>query len=132
VAQVVEAHRGAALERTGDNVLMVFPNASDAIRAVAAIRDALAGGQWPPLRITVHSGRWSGDPTQPVAGTALSRLMRLARVPKPGQVLVSQTTAALVEGDRSLPALCDAGERKVSDFDEPIRVYELVLPETNA
>jgi class 3 adenylate cyclase len=59
------------------------------------------------------------------AGMAFYRLTRLARVGEPGQVLVSQTTAALLEGDRSAPALHDLGERKIPDFDEPTRVYEL-------
>ena len=77
------------------------------------------------VAITVHSGRWSGDPGRPVAGTALVRLARLARVTEPGQVLVSQTTAALLDGDRSAPALRDLGEHKVPELDEPTRLYEL-------
>jgi class 3 adenylate cyclase len=44
---------------------------------------------------------------------------------EPPQVLVSQTTAALLEGDRSVPRLRNLGERAVPDFDEPMRLYEL-------
>jgi len=51
---------------------------------------------------------------------------RLAKVVEPGQVLVSQATAALLEGDRRAPALRSLGERAIPDFDEPAHVYELV------
>jgi class 3 adenylate cyclase len=54
------------------------------------------------------------------------RVARLAKVVQPGQVLVSQATAALLEGDRRAPALRSLGEHAIPDFDEPMHVYELV------
>ena len=75
------------------------------------------------MSIVVHSGRWSGDPKRPAAGMALFRLSRLAQVAEPGQVLVSQTTLALLEGDRNMPELRDLGEQKLPDFDSPMRIY---------
>jgi class 3 adenylate cyclase len=126
----VEAHNGVVLERSGDHVLAVFSNASDALRMAAAIREALGDFAWPPecdvaASIVLHSGRWSGDPRRPTAGTALSRLTRFAKVVEPGQVLVSQATAALLEGDRDTPTLRDLGERTDHDLDEPTHLYEL-------
>ena len=131
VTAAVEADNGIVLERSGDHVLAVFRSASDAARAAAAVREALRDFAWPPecdvaVSIVLHSGRWSGDPRRPAAGTALSRLIRLAKVVEPGQVLVSQATAALLEGDRRAPALRSLGERAIPDFDEPAHVYELV------
>ena len=52
--------------------------------------------------------------------------MGLATLLKPGQVLVSQATALLLEGDRRAPALRSLGERSIPDVDEPVRVYELM------
>jgi len=52
--------------------------------------------------------------------------MRFATVVEPGQVLVSQATAALLEGDRRAPALQSLGERVIPDVDEPAHFYELV------
>ena len=131
VTTAVEANRGFVLERSGDHIVAVFRNASDAALAAAGIRDALRDFAWPPgcdvaVSIALHSGRWSGDPRRPAAGTALSRLMRFAKVAEPGQVLLSQATAALLEGDRLAPALRSLGERKIPDLDEPAHVYELV------
>jgi class 3 adenylate cyclase len=126
----VVSHNRIVLERGGDTVVAVFRNASDAVRAAIFIREAFADFAWPPecdvaLSIMVHSGRWSGDPQQPAAGTAFLRLLRLEQIVDPGQVLVSESAAALLEGDRSLPALRYLGERVLSDMGEPTRIYEL-------
>ncbi len=134
LTEVVEANNGVVLERSGDSAIAVFTDASDALRAAAAVREAVRGLQWQqdfdlPVEITVHSGRWSGDPRKPAASTALSRLSRLALAVEPGQVLVSQTTAALLEGDRDAPPLKSVGTREIRELKDPLRVYELVEPE---
>jgi class 3 adenylate cyclase len=132
VSAAVEANNGTAFERTGDHVLAVFRDASDAVQAAAAVREAFRDFVWPPgcdvaVSTAVHSGRWSGDPRRPAAGTALYRLTRLAKVVEPGQVLVSQAAAALLEGDRQARALLRSlGEPAIPDFDQPGQVYELV------
>jgi class 3 adenylate cyclase len=130
VARTVETNDGIVLEEIGDNLWAVFRNARDAIQAAATVRDTFSDFAWPPkcdvaLKIALHSGRWSGDPREPSGGTAFLRLHRLAEVVEPSQVLVSQTTAALLDGDRSAPALRNLGERAIRDFEQPVRVYEL-------
>jgi class 3 adenylate cyclase len=130
VTNVVEANNGIVLERGGDHLLAVFTGASDAVRAAAAHRKAVRDFAWPgevdlPVAIAVHSGRWSGDPRRPAASTALSRLIRFTRAAEPGQVLVSQATAALLEGEPSAPTLRSLGDREIPDFEEPVRFYEL-------
>jgi class 3 adenylate cyclase len=131
VTEAVETTNGVVLERAGDNALAVFRDAGDALRAADSVRQAVRGLCWQqdvdlPVEITVHSGRWSGNPQKPSAGTALSRLSRLALSVEPGQVLVSQTTAALLEGDRNAPQLRGVGTREIRELEEPVRVYELV------
>jgi class 3 adenylate cyclase len=111
----------------------VFGDAANALRAVAAVREALAEITVPAefgvgVSMVVHSGRWSGDTQQPKASTALSRLYLLGQLVEPGQVLVSQATAALLEGDRSAPPLRDLGQREIPDSDKPESVYELAEP----
>lgn len=125
----LEAHDGTVLELVGDTVLAVFHSASDALHAATAIRELVAHVEWPDgidvsVSIAVHSGRWSGNPRQPEAGTALSRLMQLVHSSR-GQTVVSGTTAALVEGDHSAPTLRMLGERTTQD-DKTTTVFELV------
>jgi class 3 adenylate cyclase len=130
VAALIEANDGIVLERVADNVLGVFRSASDAVRTATAVRDSVHDLDWPvecdvTVSIVLHSGRWSGDPHRPSAGTAMFRLGRIAEMVEPGQVLVSPATAALLEGDRQAPPLRSLGERAVPDFDEPMVLYEL-------
>jgi class 3 adenylate cyclase len=106
----VEANDGTVLELVGDTVLAVFHSASDALRAATAIRELVADVEWPDgidvsVSIAVHSARWSGNPERPDAGTALSKVMKLIHSVEHGHTVVSATTAALVEGDRSVPTL---------------------------
>jgi class 3 adenylate cyclase len=127
----VEVNNGRVLEVSGDHVLAVFRDAGDALRAAATVREAVREFAWPPdcdvdVSIVVHSGRWSGDPRRPAAGTALAKLTRFTSLVKPGQVLVSQPTAALVEGDKTAPALRSLGERAVPGLDQPVIFYELI------
>jgi class 3 adenylate cyclase len=131
VTTAVEANEGIVLERSGDHVYAVFRGAGDALRAAAAVREALQDFAWPPecdvaVKIVAHSGRWSGDPLRPGAASVFSRLLRLGAGVEPGQVLVSQATASLIEGDRRAPKLRSLGERTIPDLAEPTRLYELV------
>jgi class 3 adenylate cyclase len=130
VARAVETHVGTVVEEVGDNLWAIFRNARDAIQAAATVRDSFSDFAWPPecdvaLKIALHSGRWSGDPREPIGGTAFLRLYQLAEVVEPNQVLISQTTADLLEGDRGVPPLRSRGEIKLGDSDAPVRVYEL-------
>jgi class 3 adenylate cyclase len=134
VAAAVDTQHGQVLEHVADSVLAVFHQASYAVTAAARIRKVLTDAAWPrgcdvKVSIAVHSGRWSGDPNRPAAGMALFRLSRLAQLAEPDQILVSQTTAALLEGDRDAPELRDLGDHKLPDFDSPMRIYELTKAE---
>jgi class 3 adenylate cyclase len=131
VASAVAVHEGVVIERSGDHLWAVFRSAGAAIRGAVSIREVLSDFAWPSecdiaLSMVLHSGRWSGDPRRPDAGTAFYRLSRFAQIVDPGQVLVSQATAALIEGDRDAPALRSLGERTLPDSDEPMDFYELV------
>jgi class 3 adenylate cyclase len=128
---LVGEYDGTILELIGDTIIAVFRSASDAVRVAAALRAAVHDTDWPEpcdvsISIALDSGRWSGDPRQPRAGTALSRLHDLARTGERGQTIVSATTAALVEGDREVPSLRSLGERSVPELDAMIHVYELI------
>jgi class 3 adenylate cyclase len=133
VAAAVEANGGTAIERGGDSVVAVFGHARDAVRAVDALREALDDFTWPPgcdvtLSVVVHSGRWSGDPEQPAAGTAFFRLMMLNEIADRDQVLLSETTAALIEGEPEASRLRSLGPREIRGLDEPMRLYVLAEP----
>jgi class 3 adenylate cyclase len=130
VSAVVEGSNGIVLELVGDHGYAVFRVASDGVRAAAGLRDALRDYAWPPgcdvaVSIVLHSGRWSGNPKRPDAATVFFRLTQLGKVVEPDQVLLSQTTASLLEGDPRVPGLRSLGERTIEDLGEAMRLYEL-------
>jgi class 3 adenylate cyclase len=99
--ELVVAAGGVVVKSTGDGSLAVFERPAAAIAATVAIQRAMAAEAWGetgPLRVRVgvHTGvaeERDGD----YFGPALNRTARLMGIGHGEQVLVSATTAALVE-----------------------------------
>ncbi len=131
---VIAANRGQIIKMTGDGLHAVLAAAGDAVAAVVAGQRALQAEPWPetgPLRVrmALHTGEAElrdGD----YFGAALNRTARLMSVGAGGQILVSQTTAAVIQ-DR-LPAqvsLLDLGEHRLKDLVRPERVFQVIVPD---
>src|SRR5918911_2735749 len=98
----VEQHQGVVVRPRGegDSRFAVFPRASDAVAAAAAIQHALHEERWPaetPLRVrmALHTGEADlrdGD----YYGTAVNRCARLRAVAHGSQTVLSAITAGLV------------------------------------
>jgi class 3 adenylate cyclase len=87
---------GRELDTAGDGFFAVFDGPARAVRAAAAIRDALV-----PLGIEIRSGLHTGEcevADGKVAGIAVSIGARIPSVAAPGEVLVSSTVKDLVAG----------------------------------
>ena len=118
----------------GDSRFAVFPQASAAVASAAAIQMALAEEPWPlrePLRVRIalHTGE-ADLLDHDYYGPAVNRCARLRGLASGGQVLLSETTAALVRGE--LPArasLRDLGVHQLKDLAEPEQVFQLVHPD---
>src|SRR5712691_7112586 len=117
----------------GDSRFAVFTQASAAVESAAAVQLALCQEPWPlsdPLRVrmALHTGE-ADLRDHDYYGPAVNRCGRLRGLANGGQVLVSETTAALVRGD--LPAraaLRDLGAHQLKDLAEPEQVFQLVHP----
>ena len=144
VSEIARANDGIEVERVADQSMCVFPSPRGAVVAVATIRDELRGRDWihgtgkPELSAAVHTGRLAGIGAGQLGSVAF-RVTTLCRSATPGQVLVSHSTQALLEGE-ILPGveLRDLGERDLP-WMTPGRVYELIdrhgsrgLPESDA
>jgi predicted ATPase/class 3 adenylate cyclase len=115
------AHGGVEIDTQGDAFFVAFPTASGALAASRDGLDALARGS-----ITVRIGVHTGTPVvtdEGYVGEDVHRAARIAASGHGGQVLVSASTAALVEG--SAFALRDLGEHRFKDLAHPERVYQL-------
>jgi class 3 adenylate cyclase len=121
VRRELDRFRGVEITTTGDGFLAVFDGAARAVRAAAAIRDA-AGEDALRIRAGVHSGEVERDADN-VRGVAVHAATRIAALAEPGEVLVSASTAALLEG--AGVELDDAGEHELKGLPGARRLYRL-------
>jgi YVTN family beta-propeller protein len=131
VRDAVAAHGGREMDNQGDAFFFAFTGARDAALAAVDAQRGLAAHEWPDgVECRVRMGLHTGEPSvheEGYHGIGLSRGARIAHLARGGQVLVSTTTAELLQDD--LPAgvsVRDLGARKLKDIDRPERVYELV------
>jgi len=123
---------GVEIDTQGDAFFFAFTRARDAVTAAVEAQRLHVSHAWPdghPVR--VRMGLHTGEPalgTEGYLGIDVVRAARLCTVGRGGQVLLSETTRALVGS--SLPEgvlVHTLGERRLKDIDEPERVFELEI-----
>jgi predicted ATPase/DNA-binding SARP family transcriptional activator len=118
----------------GDRLLAVFPRAVDAVAAALDLQRTLAREAWPPetplqVRMALHTGDAElrdGD----YSGPAVNHGARLRAAGHGGQILLSQTTAALVR--EHLPGgvgLRDLGTHRLNNLQRPEPIFQLTHAE---
>jgi class 3 adenylate cyclase len=111
---------GREVDTQGDAFFYSFPRARDAISAAVEGQRALAAHEWPGgAQVRVRMGLHTGEPAvgdEGYIGLDVVRAARICSAGHGGQVLLSETTRALVGAD--LPAgvsVRDLGEQKLKD-----------------
>jgi class 3 adenylate cyclase len=123
---------GREVDTQGDSFFFVFGRARHALAAAAAGQRALQE-PWPEdVRVPVRMGIHTGEPAigeEGYLGLDVVRGSRISALARGGEVLVSETTRALVRGDDlGGLELRDLGERRLRGIEEPERVFQLVVP----
>src|SRR3954469_17786803 len=111
-------HQGVEVDTQGDAFFVAFAGASNAVAAAADCQRALADG---PIR--VRMGLHTGEPRlteEGYVGLDVHKGARIAAVGHGGQVLLSQTTRALVDA-----SFRDLGVHRLKDLSAPERIYQL-------
>jgi class 3 adenylate cyclase len=120
---------GREVDRQGDAFFAVFPTARKALEAAAAAQRALVSHEWPrEAQVRVRMGIHTGEPSvggEGYLGVDVVRAARICSAANGGQVLVSETTRALVGGEE----LEDMGIHQLKDMEREERLYQLVLPD---
>jgi class 3 adenylate cyclase len=142
--QVVADHRrllrdvfgaagGSEVDTQGDAFFYSFPRARDAVRGAVQGQRALAAHAWPGgAEVRVRMGVHTGEPTigdEGYVGMDVVRAARICSAGHGGQILLSETTRALVGNE--IPdgvTVRDLGRQNLKDIQHE-HVYELSLDE---
>jgi class 3 adenylate cyclase len=124
------AHGGREVDTQGDAFFAVFSSPRACVAAVTEMQQALEAHPWPGgehvrVRMGVHTGEASKTATG-LVGLDVHRAARVAAAGYGGQVLLSETAAALVRD--ALPpgvALTDLGVHRLKDLGRPERIFQL-------
>jgi predicted ATPase/class 3 adenylate cyclase len=138
----ITSNQGTVFKTVGDAFCACFATAADALdAALAAQRNlrslqpsavATAAALSLKVRMALHTGAAEargGD----YFGPALNRIARLLAIGHGGQVLLSQTTADLMQEEKhSAVSLRPLGSHRLRDLQRPEQVYQLMHPELPA
>jgi predicted ATPase len=117
--QAFERRGGVEVDTQGDAFFIAFARARDALAAAEEAQRALIG-ELLRVRMGVHTG----EPLltdDGYVGLDVHRAARICSAGHGGQVLVSDTTARLLDG----AGLRDLGEHRLKDLSAPQRLYQL-------
>jgi predicted ATPase/class 3 adenylate cyclase len=130
--RAIVAHGGAEVSTEGDAFFAVFRSPIGAVSATVDAQRELAATQWPDQRvIQVRMGLHTGEGElggDNYLGVDVNRAARIAGAGHGGQVLLSESTRALVAP--AIPPdvqLRDLGEHRLKDLPAPEHLYQLVI-----
>ncbi len=128
----IQSSGGYVFKTVGDAFCAAFPTALAAARAAEASQRGLLSEPWPQTaRVRVRMGLHTGECEErdgDYFGPAVNRVARLTAIAHGGQVLVSRSTAEIVQDH--LPAgvvLRDMGTHQLKDLSRPEVVFQLDL-----
>lgn len=131
IVRSVVGPSGAAEVRTvGDSFFLVFTDPATAVRTAIRIQQELEEHHWPEeaavrVRIGLHTGKGElgGDD---YVGLDVHRAARIADAGHGGQVLVSEETRLLADGDAF--EFRDLGVHRLKDLEQSQRLSQVVVP----
>ena len=130
--EALAANGGHELRTEGDSFFIVFKSALEACAGAAAVQKMLAKYAWPDDgQVRVRIGLHTGEATlvgNEYLGLDVHRAARVASAGHGGQVLVSETTRALVD-HMLAPGLTlkDLGMHRLKDLARPERLFQLTV-----
>jgi predicted ATPase/class 3 adenylate cyclase len=126
LSEAISAHQGTVSSVTGDSFFAVFTNARSAAAAAVAIQQGLDAHPWAAEQIRARVGLHTADIA---AGDGYPEIARAARIMASGhggQIVLSDTTRALIEDD--LPdgtRVKTLGAYRLKDVLRPERLHQL-------
>ena len=129
VCEAFGARAGTEIDTQGDSFFFSFPRARDAVGAAVDAQRTLRGHTWPHgVEVRVRMGLHTGEPSlgdEGYLGIDVVRAARISAAGHGGQILVSETTRALL--GNQLPdgvQVHDLGQQNLKDIQHE-HIYEL-------
>lgn len=124
------AHNGVVVSTEGDSFFVGFSSAIDGVSAAIDAQRALNGHTWEEgvvvqVRMGLHTGEGilGGDN---YVGLDVHRGARIAAIAYGGQILISDSTRALIQSDLPDSAtLTDLGDHRLKDLARPERLFQV-------
>ncbi len=129
---------GSEVDCRADDFLAVFRDPGDAVRGALAAQRAFAAHSWDEgNRVRVRVGVHTGEPSVGEGGyfgLDVHRAVRIGNAGHGDQILVSETTAALLNGEQAGDSytLKDLGEHHLAGLPGPERIFQVVVPDLPA
>jgi class 3 adenylate cyclase len=130
VRETFGLYHGQEIDTQGDAFFYSFHRAREAVAAAVAVQRAHNDQAWPQgVSVRMRLGLHTGEPAigdEGYTGLDVVRASRIAAVGRGGQVLLSDTTRAIVAGD--LPqgvTIHSLGDQRLKDIDQPEPLHEL-------
>ncbi|HEY6275927.1 MAG TPA: adenylate/guanylate cyclase domain-containing protein [Streptosporangiaceae bacterium] len=130
IRSALAAHGGTEIDTQGDAFFAVFSSPRACVASVLEMQQAIGVHAWPGgeqvrVRMGVHCGE-AEQTAGGLVGLEVHRAARVAAVAYGGQVLVSETAAALVR-DWLPPGaeLTDLGTHRLKDLGRPEQIFQL-------
>jgi class 3 adenylate cyclase len=123
------AHGGTEIDTQGDSFFFSFPRARDAVAAAVDAQRGLRDHAWPHgAEVRVRMGLHTGEPQlgdEGYLGLDVVRAARISAAGHGGQILVSETTRALLGNQLPDGAVVhDLGEQHLKDIQHE-HIYEI-------
>src|SRR3954467_3086653 len=136
VRETFAARGGTEIDTQGDAFFFSFPRARDAVAAAVDAQRALRDHEWPEgLEVSVRMGLHTGEPhvgEEGYLGIDVVRAARISAAGHGGQILVSETTRALI--GNQLPdgvQVHDLGQQNLKDIQHE-HIFELSVDGASA
>jgi class 3 adenylate cyclase len=131
VRQAFSAGGGTEVDTQGDSFFFSFPRARDAVAAAVAAQRALRDHDWPVgSPVLVRMGLHTGEPQMGEEGYLGLDVVRAARISAAGhggQILISETTRALLGNDLVDGVVVhDLGTQQLKDIQHE-HIYEVLV-----
>jgi predicted ATPase/class 3 adenylate cyclase len=130
VRDVVAALEGVEMGTEGDSFFVVFASARNALAAAVDVQRRVGRLTWPggvalKLRIGLHTGEPERH-DEGYIGIDVHRAARVGATAHGGQVVLTESTARLVDPEAVGVQLRDLGHHRLKDIADPERLYDVV------